>query len=406
VTRLFITLPDPLPENLAAITWRLSAPGLPSTQPNQGVAASAEDLPKANEIWLALPASRVLLSRLTLSRRALRQLNGALGNALEDQLMLDPAQSHVVLGKPLAGDEHPVAVIEIAWLEQVLTLCRQQGIELFGATPETLLWVGEAAQEQWCARWHGQGGFVRSGACAGFALDDGDAATPPLALQLALAEARRTGTAPAAIALESDMPVDAAAWSRSLEIPVILQNLHADPLPPALNLLQGPYASRRRGSRGWFIDLAGSQQLGKYRLAAGLMVAALGVHVIGTLADWARLSYENRQLRSEMRQVFQEAFPQTRAIVDPTLQMQRQLADMRRARGYAETGDFLHAAGAVAGQVSGVNGLTYENGRLTLQQPRTVDLDGLRATLINQGYKMTTAGEMGNQSISIERSRQ
>jgi type II secretory pathway component PulL len=202
------------------------------------------------------------------------------------------------------------------------------------------------------------------------------------------------------------MPVDAAAWSRSLEIPVILQNLHADPLPPALNLLQGPYASRRRGSRGWFIDLAGSQQLGKYRLAAGLMVAALGVHVIGTLADWARLSYENRQLRSEMRQVFQEAFPQTRAIVDPTLQMQRQLADMRRARGYAETGDFLHAAGAVAGQVSGVNGLTYENGRLTLQQPRTVDLDGLRATLINQGYKMTTAGEMGNQSISIERSRQ
>jgi general secretion pathway protein L len=406
VTRLFITLPDPLPENLAAITWRLSAPGLPSTQLNQSVAASAADLPKADEIWLALPASRVLLSRLTLSRRALRHLNGALGNALEDQLMLDPAQSHVVLGKPLAGDEHPVAVIEIAWLEQVLALCRRHGIELFGATPETLLWLGEAVQEPWCARWHGQGGFVRSGVCAGFALDDGDAVTPPLALQLALAEARRTGTSPAAIALESDMPVDAAAWSHSLEIPVILQNLHADPLPPALNLLQGTYASRRRGSRGWFIDLAGSQQISRYRLAAGLMVAALGVHVIGTLADWARLSYENRQLRSEMRQVFQEAFPQTRAIVDPTLQMQRQLADMRRARGYAETGDFLHAAGAIAGQVSSVNGLAYENGRLTLQQPRSVDLDGLRATLISQGYKMAIAGEPGNQSISIERSPQ
>ena len=406
MTRLFITLPDPLPENLEAITWRLSAPGLASMQSNQGVAASAADLPKADEIWLALPASRVLLSRLTLSRRALRQLNGALGNALEDQLMLDPAQSHVVLGKPLAGDDHPVAVIDIASLEQVLALCRRHGIELFGATPETLLWVGEAAQEQWCARWQGQDGFVRSGVCAGFALDDGDAATPPLALQLALAEARRMGASPTAIALESNMPVDAAAWSRSLEIPVNLQNLHEDPLPPAINLLQGPYASRRRGSRGWFIDLAGSQQLGKYRLAAGLMVAALGVHVIGTLADWARLSYENRQLRSEMRQVFQEAFPQTRAIVDPTLQMQRQLADMRRARGFAETGDFLHATSAVAGQVSGLNSLAYESGRLTLQQPRSVDLDGLRAALISQGYKMATAGEPGNQSISIERTPQ
>jgi general secretion pathway protein L len=406
VTRLFITLPDPLPENLAEIAWRLSAPGLPSTQSNQGVAASAADLPKADEIWLALPASRVLLSRLTLSRRALRQLNGALGNALEDQLMLDPVQSHVVLGKPLPGDVHPVAVIEIAWMEQVLALCRRQGVEPFGAIPETLLWVAEAAQEQWCARWHGQGGFVRSDACAGFALDDGDAATPPLALQLALAEARRTGTSPAAITLESDMPVDVAAWNRNLEIPVNLQSLREDPLPPTLNLLQGPYASRRRGSRGWFIDLAGSQQLGKYRLAAGLMVAALGVHVIGTLADWARLSYENRQLRGEMRQVFQEAFPQTRAIVDPTLQMQRQLADMRRARGYVATGDFLHATSAVAGQVSGVNGLTYESGRLTLLQPRGVDLDGLRAALISQGYQMATSGEPGNQSVSIERSPQ
>jgi type II secretion system protein L len=407
VTRLFFSLPDPLPENLVNIVWRM--PGAPV---ESGVADNATNLPAADERWLVLPASRVLLSSLTLSKRALRQLSGAanqsLGNALEDKLMLDPAQVHVALGKPLAGDVHPVAVIESAWLEQVLALCRQSGIEPFGAIPETLLWQGDAASGTWAARWRGHDGFVRSGPSAGFALDDGTREIPPLALQLALAEARRLDAMqqdakPSAIVLETGVEVDVAAWSRSLGCPVLLQTLRADPQPPVLNLLQGPYASRRRGG-GWLAGFAGSpEHLGKYRLAGGLLAATLAVHVLGTLADWARLSYENRQLRSEMRQVFQEVFPQTQAIVDPTLQMQRQLADLRRARGFAEPGDYLHAVSAVAGQVGGVSAMRYENGRLTLLQPRATDLDGLRSALAGLGYQMNSAGEAGNRSVSLER---
>jgi len=409
VTRLFIFLPDSLPDSLDGIVWRMAG-GKYSPSPGDGEARlpSASD---ADEIWLALPASRVLLSSLTLSRRALRQLNGALGNALEDRLMLDPGQAHVALGKPSANDVHPVAVIEIAWLEQALALCRRHGIEPFGAIPETLLWSADtaatmnAAPAPWSARWRGHGGFVRSGASAGFALDDGSIKTPPLALQLALAEARRQASLPSAIVLEADVDVDAAAWSRSLDCPVQLQPLCADPRPPALNLLQGPYASRRRGSSGWFADLASGQQIRKFRLAAGLVAAALAVHVFGTLADWGRLSWENRRLRAEMHQVFKEAFPQTQAIVDPSLQMQRQLADLRRARGYAESGDFLHVLAAAGGQIGGAAGLSYDNGRLTLAQPRATDVDGLRSMLATQGYQLAVTGEASSRSVSIERSR-
>lgn len=401
--RLFITLSDPLPEQLSDVAWRLQGG---ANAAEQGVAATTGDLPRADEIWLALPAGRVLLSSLALSRKALRQLQGALSNALEDKLMLDPALVHVALGKPQADAVNPVAAIEIAWLEQTLALCRQHGIEPYGAIPETLLWQGDAPAGQWCARWTNQAGFVRTGASAGFALDDGDVETPPLALQLALAEARRNGNLPDSIALASDVAVDVAAWSRKLECPVQLQTLQADPLPPALNLLQGPYASRRRGSRGWFVDLAGSAQIGKFRLAAGLLAAALGVHVLATLADWGRLAYENKQLRGEMRQVFQATFPQTRAIVDPTLQMRRQLADLRRAHGYADTGDFLHGLNALSGQVGGVNGMQYENARLTLLQPRATDLDGLRNTLQSQGYRLSIAGDPDRRTVILERSPQ
>lgn len=398
--RLFLSLPDPLPDSLEVIAWRL-----PGAEPEQGTATSAAELPAADEIWLALPAGRVLLSDIKLSRRTLRQLDGALGNALEDRLMLDPAGAHVALGKPLADDLHPVAVIEIAWLERALALCKRQGMQLAGAVPETLLWLGDEAAGQWSARWNGHDGFVRTAACAGFALDDGAADMPPLALQLALAEARRHDAAPTAIALDSAMDIDVAAWNRVLDCQVLRQGLRPDPHPPALNLLQGAYAPQRHG---WLTGFAAGVDFSRYRLAAGLAAAALGVHMLGTAADWARLSWENRQLRGEMNQVFKDTFPQTQAIVDPVLQMQRQLADLRRARGFIEPGDFLHALNATAGQVGGVAGLGYESGRLTLAQPAATDLDGLRGMLAGQGYQLAeraASGEGGERSLVIERSR-
>jgi type II secretion system protein L len=403
VKRLFISIPDPLPENLAPLHWRLTG-----GQPDSGQAATPAELPPgADEIWLVLPAGRVLLSQITLSRRALRQLNGALGNVLEDQLMLDPTGVHVALGKVLPGDVHPVAVLDSAWLEQALTLCRQHGIQPAGAIPETLLWLGNETTETWSARWNGQDGFVRTGAIAGFALDDGAPDMPPLALQLALTEARQRAQPPAAIVLETEIGLDAAAWSRLLDCPVKLQALQPDPHPPAINLLQGEYSPRQRGGGlGSLIRLGDAQHAGKYRLAAMLAIAALSLHVLATFADWARLSWENRKLRDEMRQVFTSTFPQTQTIVDPVLQMQRQLADMRRAHGYVEAGDFLHALTAAGSQVGGVAGLSYDSGRLVLNQPRATDLDGLRGALAIQGYQMAaTSGEDGNKYITIERSR-
>ncbi len=421
--RLFITLPDPLPEKLDALSWHLHAPQAPQATSSHGEATCAKELPAADETWLALPAARVLLSSLKISRRALRQLQGDLSNALEDQLMLDPSSVHIALGKPLANDIHPVAIVDKAWLEQALTLCRQHEIEAHGATPETLLWIDEDPANQWCIRWNGQRGFVRCGPCAGFALDDGNADTPPLALQLALAEAAKPNAvcppSPHAMVIETEMTLDVAAWSRNLNCPVRQHALRLDPHPPAINLLQGAYAANRRAGAGGsalntLIRLGtllggqpGSPHRSKYRIAAGIAIAALGVHVLGTTAEWLQLSRQNQQLRDEMRQVYLETFPETQTIVDPILQMQRQLADLRRARGYAENGDFLHALAAI-GSHSGstLGGLNYENGRLTLVQPGNLNPDMLRASLAAQGYQISSGSEAGNPTLTLQRSLQ
>lgn len=383
VKRLWLTLPDPLPDGLERVTWFAAA------QPDARGECAPAELPRAQEIWLALPAARVPLTELTLSPRALRQLRGSLAYALEDRLMLDPADAHVVLSKTARDDRHAAASVERAWLARALALCQAHGIRPAGAAPEPLVWraapdTGGDGDDVWLSRWDGRGGFARTGGTAGFALDGGDRQTPPLALRLACDEARRQGHAPARLLLETagDAGVDAAAWERMLQCPVQPATLRVDAHVPAINLLQGEFAPRR----------ALRLELGRYRLAAALTLAALGVHVLGSALDWARLAWQERALRAEARQIFQATFPDAQAIVDPALQMRRQLMALRNQRGYARPGDLLHALDALGGGVRDVAGLNYAEGRLLLRQARVDDLAGLRARVERHGYRLEAEG--------------
>ncbi len=381
--RLWLTLPDPVPDDLERVTWFAAA------EPDARGDCAPADLPRAQELWLALPAARVPLTELTLSPRALRQLRGALAYALEDRLMLDPADAHVVLSKTARDDRHAAASVERAWLARALALCQAHGIRPAGAAPETLAWraapdTGDDMDRAWLARWDGRGGFARTGDTAGFALDGGDALTPPLALRLACDEARRQGRAPARLQLETigAAMIDHRAWGRALQCEVQPGTLRVDPHVPAINLLQGEFAPRR----------ALRLELGRYRLAAALALAALGVHVLGSALDWARLAWQERALRAEARQIFQATFPDTQAIVDPALQMRRQLMALRTQRGYARPGDLLHALDALEGGARDAAGLNYADGRLLLRQARVDDVAGLRARVERRGYRLEIEG--------------
>jgi hypothetical protein len=65
------------------------------------------------------------------------------------------------------------------------------------------------------------------------------------------------------------------------------------------------------------------------------------VHGLLTIADWSRLAYEARGLRGDMDAAFRKAFPEAKAVVDPALQMRRNIADLRRAAGEADAADFV-----------------------------------------------------------------
>ena len=141
----------------------------------------------------------------------------------------------------------------------------------------------------------------------------------------------------------------------------------AQSLPPlaapvaatAIDLLAGDFARRSRA--------AGSLRLPRlaWTLAAVLVVLQLGL----TVADWWRLERERRSLEATRESIFREAFPEARTIVDPALQMRRNLGQLQRARGRASGDDFLTLATTAAkNDAAPARRLTYAGGRLEIDR--------------------------------------
>ena len=70
-----------------------------------------------------------------------------------------------------------------------------------------------------------------------------------------------------------------------------------------------------------------------------LLAVIASLQVAFIVIDAWRLDQRRLSLEREMIQVFRDAFPQAQAIVDPPLQMQRNLDAMKRARGQGSADD-------------------------------------------------------------------
>jgi general secretion pathway protein L len=127
----------------------------------------------------------------------------------------------------------------------------------------------------------------------------------------------------------------------------------------AIDLLTGDFARRSGG--------LGALRLPRlaWALAATIAVAQLGV----TALDWWRLEREHRSLEAEREAIFRASFPEEKTVVDPALQMQRNLAELQRTRGRASASDFLALATAAArSDAAPARRLTYAGGRLEIDR--------------------------------------
>ena len=349
-----------------ALTLLLSIPDLPRVDPAtpaewtlldnaNAVLRSGEGplatLPRAERVVALAPVGHLLFIETALPPVAPAKRDALLRYAIEDKLTIDPSTVHaVVVGKydaPGVGGKsgtqsHVVAAIDRTWLVGVLQWLKQAGLP-----PESLISTAAGiavAAGEWVVVLDQQRGFAKRADGFVYNLDFGAGREPPFGLTLALKEAREHQRAPSALVLQSmpartrSAPPDTALagqWEAALGIPVRLGTPGGNNLTSLLaaarsaNLLTGEFAPRE----------ALGKWLGLMQPALIALALIIGVHVVFTLIDNGRLNRERLALEQEMAQVFKTAFPAAQAIIDPPLQMRRNLDQLRRERGIPADAD-------------------------------------------------------------------
>lgn len=357
----------------------------------QGEGTLAE-LPRgADRVQLVIPAAQVLITRANLPHGARRRAGPVLAFAVEEATAAEPEANQVSwLGA--AGDADALAVLDKRGLKRWRDALEAAGLRAYEVHAEILLLPHSSGE--WSLAWNGGEGFVRTGKFEGAATDGGDEASPPLSLRMLLEEAQARGAAPHAIAVYVTAPgaaPDLAAWQRDLGIPLHLLGAwdwRSAPEQAGISLAQ----ERRR----WRMSPAG---LARLRPAAWIAGAALAIHGVGLIADWMLLGIEQRGVRAQMEARFRSVFPDAVAVVDPALQMRRQLAAARHRAGVPDGGDFAPmiekvATGLKELPAGGLRTVSYESGRMTLELAATEEaaLRRLVARLVRTGLIVEVTG--------------
>lgn len=357
---------------------------------------------------LVIASELVLLDRVAAPAAQQRGLSSALRFLVEESAIPEPEQLHVVAAPAPVANALCVAVIDRQWLERMLGRLARGGLVAVSACPECLL--AELPPRAWTVVWNGDDSFARTGPAEGFALDSTNPGDPPVALRLALEQARNAAALPERIVVRVAPGValpDCARWSSQLGISV-------DPGPewrwaqvqarPGLELLQGEFAPRA-AEQGW------TRRLRRAAIIAGMLVL---LATAGIATDWAVKASERRALLTEMEAVYRASFGANAVVVDPPLQMSRALASLRQQAGKPVAGDFLVLLASVADRLldpqrQKIDSIAFANGTLTLslraQDPAQLGvlLEELRAKAAIRGLdvRIEPATAAGNPSLRV-----
>jgi general secretion pathway protein L len=331
-----------------------------------GVSRLAE-VPRADETILVLPVARVGFVRATLPPGPPHKLAKLAPFAIEDAIGSAPEDAHAVVLDEVRDGERPIAVLDGKWIESLIDALDAAGVVPNRAIVESALL--SHAPDSWTVVWAGDGGFVSLGPVEAMTLDDSIEGRPPLALKLAADERRARGMGPRTVevllANGAEAP-DVAQWSSSLHVPVqVTGRWRPEEIDgrnaPCPDLLPAAY-TRSWAAGGW------ASRLRPAAILAGVILAG---HALLTIVDWGRLAYEARSLRSEMETVFRGTFPDAKAVVDPALQMRRNLTELRRAAGEPDSADLVPLLAKLAPALTAANArpraLRFERGELQLE---------------------------------------
>ena len=361
--------------------------------------SSLASLPKADEAIAIISSTRLMCVNVKMPAQSRRRWESALPFIAEEYTLTDPEENHVVPGVIQNQGQRSLFIVDKQWLQNISLACQTAGINLRRAVPEMLM--PTLPPETWLIIWDGNTGFMRTGLTCGIALDQSDMFNPPMSLTLSL----KTANPPPKIIqirLTAEATVhDLPQWPGLPITPSLGQKWDWRTAPISdntLNLLWGALASKTK-LHEW---------LPKLRPVALILFAVILIETVGTNIEWGLLNHQKTIFTQEMGRTFRKTFGESSVIVNPSLQMQRNIAVLRHTAGLPDEADFLALLDQASGTLStlpggSISAMHYESGRLDvdLKLHNEQEVIKLRERLLGKGLSIRT-GDIRNTGNGVE----
>lgn len=329
------------------------------------------------ELVLIIPADQVLLTQVTLPGKSQARLKQALPYALEDQLIYDVETQYFILGPKLAEQTYAVAVIDRDYLNNILSSLNTNEIYPDVVLPESLLIPGN--QNHWVIVQRGQQAILRYGDQQGSSCDMDSL---PLILNSLLSNAEQL---PEVIEVYADNPQELSNFSqvklKSLPENIISLMYH-DHAAMQMNLLPAAFRRRER------LNI----KYKKWLPAVAMLTVWLLFQFGSNVHTYIDLKQQDKKLQQSLEQVYRQAFPDARKIVNVEVQMRQRLEELRKQRGTDSNGfaEMIVSSAPLLKQAPGIklHALRYQQGKMDIE----LEIASLKA-LEQLKEKLTASGK-------------
>ncbi|MCU7830525.1 MAG: type II secretion system protein GspL [Candidatus Thiodiazotropha sp. (ex Myrtea sp. 'scaly one' KF741663)] len=382
-----------------AVTWQIQG-GLQALS-GEGDLAAAAELARGRRTLLLIPASEVLITKVQLPTKNRQRLMQAIPFALETELTQDVEHVHFAIGATDSDNITPVIVINRSRLDTWLSRLESAGIEPLGIYIDLLCLP--LSQQHWSLYHDDATLLVRTGPFEGFSVGPASGVdliqfalqqseTPPETLDVHQLEGAQS--------LSGLETVEAETHIIPLENQVQLTELMAGNLKEKqqINLLQGNYQRVDKLTLQWK----------RWLPAAILAGIALLLTLVMNVTNYYSYKQQSTELDTRIRQVFQQAFPNIKRVVDPKVQMEQQLKAMRSGQrgGAAQFASlFIPAASVIQSSPNTqLESVSFRDGQLDLQLTikELQALENLKKTIEQKALsvEIRAANASGNQVTS------
>jgi type II secretion system protein L len=314
--------------------------------------------------------------------------------ALEDQLAGSASEHALAVGSRRPDGRTRVAIVSQAWLTACALASREAGLGWRRLVLESDLAEPPASGWRWCAASLASPGFARDASGAAFAVGGGDGGVPA---ELALALRADASAKPSSVRVDiGDVP---ATWFNRVRTELGIECAPGSPWR-----WFGDSAAAWREAVDLQVPAAGAarptapDRLRYFRPALIIALAALVIHIVASVEQWAALRWQSASLDRELAALARSVAPGEAGDAPPNVVIARYDAQLRHRGGKLADDDAVpllaQAAPALGPLPAGaLRSLRYADGHLVLelQKQDPAQVAALQRSLQQRGLAATSA---------------